>query len=61
MAFDTEVERMIDNSLLYSVDGLNINGEDLRNIYFSHGITDVFNQLEFNVILLIIRLTLDYK
>lgn len=61
MAIDTVLERMIANSLLYSVAGLNINGEDLRNIYFSHGITDVFIQLEFNVSLLIIRLILQYK
>jgi len=43
MAIDIEGERMIASSLLYSVADLNINGEDLRNIYFSHGITEVFN------------------
>jgi hypothetical protein len=40
MAIDTEGEMMmIASSLLYSVADLNINDEDIRNIYFSHGIT----------------------
>jgi len=50
MANDTEVERMIASSLLYSVAGLNIKDADLRNIHFSHEITEAFIQLEFNVV-----------
>jgi len=41
---------MIASSLLCSVAGLNINDEDLRNIYFSREFTEVFIQLEFNVV-----------
>jgi len=52
---------MIASSLLYSVAGLNIKGEDLHNIYFSKGITEVFIQLVFKVSSLIIRLKLHYK
>jgi hypothetical protein len=52
---------MIASSLLYSVAGLNINGEDLRNIYFSHGISEVVIHLESNISSLIIRLIRHYK